>query len=65
MGGMSGGKNIIYPAGVDNNSGLGYNMGVDTRTYSSGILDMNIKLTSFCVVFLFFAPLFYIKPFVL
>lgn len=65
MGGMSGGKNIIYPAGVDNNAGLGYNMGVDTRTYSSGILDMNIKLTSFCVVFLFFAPLFYIKPFVL
>lgn len=65
MGGMSGGKNIIYPAGVDNNAGLGYNMGVDTRTYSAGILDMNIKLTSFCVVFLFFAPLFYIKPFVL
>jgi NADH:ubiquinone oxidoreductase subunit 2 (subunit N) len=41
------------------------NMGIETRTYSSSLLDAQIKLTSFCVIFLVFAPLFYIKPFVL
>lgn len=51
--------------GTELNSGTGHNMGIDTRTYSSTTLDLNIKLTSFCVVFLIFAPLFYIKPFVL
>jgi NADH:ubiquinone oxidoreductase subunit 2 (subunit N) len=65
MGTNSSFKNVIYPAGVDGNVGSVHNMGVETRTYGSGILDMNIKLTSFCVIFLFFAPLFYIKPFVL
>lgn len=58
-------NNVIYPAGIDGNVGSIHNMGVETRTYGSGILDMNIKLTSFCVIFLVFAPLFYIKPFVL
>lgn len=62
MGGFTSGKNIIYPSGVDGNVGIVQNMG--TRTYGSGILDMNIKLTSFCVVFLMFAPLFYLKPFI-
>lgn len=51
--------------GTELNTGTGHNMGIDTRTYSSTSLDLNIKLTSFCVVFLIFAPLFYIKPFVL
>nr|AXQ87820.1 NADH dehydrogenase subunit 2 [Chlamydomonas sp. UWO 241] len=41
------------------------NMGIETRTYCSTLLDAQIKLTSFCVIFLVFAPLFYIKPFVL
>jgi len=58
-------KNIIYSAGIDGSVGLVHNMNVETRTYSSGTLDMSYKLTSFCVVFLIFAPLFYIKPFVL
>jgi NADH:ubiquinone oxidoreductase subunit 2 (subunit N) len=65
MGTNSSFKNVIYPAGVDGNVGSVHNMGVETRTYGSGILDMNIKLTSFCVIFLLFAPLFYLKPFVL
>jgi NADH:ubiquinone oxidoreductase subunit 2 (subunit N) len=52
-------------AGVDGNAGLTHNMGIETRTHSAYSLDLNIKLTSFCVIFLFFAPLFYIKPFVL
>lgn len=58
-------KNVIYPAGIDGNVGSIHSMGVETRTYGSGLLDMNQKLTSFCVIFLMFAPLFYIKPFVL
>lgn len=58
-------KNIIYPAGVDGNANSTYSMSVETRTYSTGLLELNTKLTSFCVVFLIFAPLFYVKPFVL
>jgi len=51
-------------------------MGIDTRTYGfyslsssggfcAGLFFPSVKLTSFCVIFLIFAPLFYIKPFVL
>jgi len=71
MNSVANSKNIIYSAGIDGNVGLVHNMNVETRTYSSGsgsfgsALDMSYKLTSFCVVFLIFAPLFYIKPFVL
>ena len=61
----TGGKNIIFPAGVDSNTGVAHSMGIETRTYGYTALDLNIKLTSFCVIFLIFAPLFYIKPFVL
>lgn len=42
-----------------------HNMNIETRTYDACLLSLNIKLTSFCVIFLMFAPLFYIKPFVL
>ena len=62
---LGGGKNIIFPAGVDSNTGVAHSMGVETRTYGYNALNLNIKLTSFCVIFLIFAPLFYIKPFVL
>jgi NADH:ubiquinone oxidoreductase subunit 2 (subunit N) len=65
MNSLANSKNIIYSAGIDGNVGLVHNMNVETRTYSTGTLDMSYKLTSFCVVFLIFAPLFYIKPFVL
>jgi hypothetical protein len=65
MGGSVSNKNIVYPAGIDGNVGMMSNTGIETRTYGNVILDMNIKLTSFCVIFLLFAPLFYIKPFVL
>ena len=65
MNSLTNSKNIIYSAGIDGNVGIVHNMNVETRTYSSGTLDMSYKLTSFCVVFLIFAPLFYIKPFVL
>ena len=58
-------KNVIFPAGVDSNAGVSHSMGIETRTYGSSALNLNIKLTSFCVIFLIFAPLFYIKPFVL
>lgn len=58
-------NNIIYPVGVDGNVGSPYNMLVVSRTYNTHIADFNIKITSFCVIFLIFAPLFYIKPFVL
>ena len=58
-------KNTILPAGVDSNAGISHSMGVDTRTYGLNALNLNVKLTSFCVIFLVFAPLFYIKPFVL
>lgn len=64
MGNISGGKTIIYPSGNDGNVGVSHNMGIETRTYGS-VTDINYKLTSFCIVFLVFAPLFYIKPFVL
>jgi len=62
---LGGSKNIIFPAGVDSNTGVAHSMGVETRTYGYNALNLNIKLTSFCVIFLIFAPLFYIKPFVL
>ena len=62
---LGGGKNIIFPAGVDFNTGVAHSMGIETRTYGYNALNLNIKLTSFCVIFLIFAPLFYIKPFVL
>ena len=61
----SGDKNIILPAGVDSNAGSAHSMGVETRTYGLTALVLNVQLTSFCVIFLIFAPLFYIKPFVL
>jgi len=65
MGSSTGDKNVILPAGVDSNAGVAHSMGVETRTYGYTALNLNIKLTSFCVTFLIFAPLFYIKPFVL
>lgn len=53
----------IYPAGINSSS---QPMGISTRTYSNfSIYGTSYKLTSFCVIFLIFAPLFYIKPFVL
>jgi hypothetical protein len=58
-------KNIVYPAGVDGNVGMTHHMGIETRTYGAAMLDTQISLVSFCVIFLLFAPLFYIKPFVL
>jgi NADH:ubiquinone oxidoreductase subunit 2 (subunit N) len=58
-------NNVIYSAGINGNVGVVNNMSVETRTYDHGIQDLKIKLTSFCVMFLLFAPLFYIKPFVL
>lgn len=58
-------NNIIYPVGVDGSVGNPYNMSVVSRTYNTHLVDFNIKMTSFCVIFLMFAPLFYIKPFVL
>ena len=61
----SGDKNLILPAGVDSNAGSAHSMGVETRTYGFTALVFNVELTSFCVIFLVFAPLFYIKPFVL
>ena len=65
MGASESNKNIVYSAGTEGNVGMMHNTGIETRTYGNVILDMNIKLTSFCVIFLLFAPLFYIKPFVL
>ena len=58
-------NNIIYPVGVDGSVGNPYNMSVVSRTYNTQIIDLNVKMSSFCVIFLMFAPLFYIKPFVL
>lgn len=55
--------NQIYPAGLNSSN---QPMGITTRTYGSFcIYGTSYKLTSFCVIFLVFAPLFYIKPFVL
>ena len=56
---LGGGKNIIFPAGVDSkgHTGVAHSMGVETRTYGYNALNLNIKLTSFCVIFLIFAPL--------
>jgi NADH:ubiquinone oxidoreductase subunit 2 (subunit N) len=58
--------------GVYGNVGMPYNMTVSTRTYglaphiqNVAAAERHIKMTSFCVMFLIFAPLFYIKPFVL
>jgi NADH:ubiquinone oxidoreductase subunit 2 (subunit N) len=65
MSGISSGKNIILPTGIESNAGVAHNMGIETRTYGYSALYLNVKLTSFCVIFLIFAPLFYIKPFVL
>jgi NADH:ubiquinone oxidoreductase subunit 2 (subunit N) len=59
------GKNLIYPSGTDSAAGISHVMGVETRTYSASFMGINTKLTSFCIVFLLFAPLFYLKPFVL
>jgi NADH:ubiquinone oxidoreductase subunit 2 (subunit N) len=62
------GVNLIMPAFRQQtfpNANLSHNMSVETRTYGYNSVDFNIKLTSFCVIFLIFAPLFYIKPFVL
>jgi len=58
-------NNVIYPVGVDGNVGTPYNMSISTRSISINGVDTSIKVTSFCVIFLIFAPLFYIKPFVL
>ena len=65
MSAISSGKNIIFPTGVESNASVSHNMGIETRTYGYSTLDLNNKLTSFCVIFLVFAPLFFIKPFVL
>ena len=58
-------KNIIYPSQIDGNIDSTYQMSISSRTYDLGLKEINYKLTSFCIVFLVFAPLFYIKPFVL
>jgi NADH:ubiquinone oxidoreductase subunit 2 (subunit N) len=58
-------KNGIYPAGTESSVGSSYLMSIQSRTYGSNSIDLHVKLTSFCVVFLVFAPLFYLKPFVL
>lgn len=53
----------IYPAGLNSSN---QPIGISTRTYGSfSVYGASYKLTSFCVIFLIFAPLFYIKPFVL
>lgn len=65
MSGLSSGKNLILPTGIESNGSIAHNMGIETRTYGYSALDLNVKLTSFCAIFLIFAPLFYIKPFVL
>lgn len=53
----------IYPAGLNSSN---QPIGISTRTYGSfSLYGASYKLTSFCVIFLIFAPLFYIKPFVL
>jgi len=61
-------NNQILPAGLvglDSNTSVVHNMNINTRSYSYTALDLNDKLTSACIVFLIFAPLFIIKPFVL
>jgi NADH:ubiquinone oxidoreductase subunit 2 (subunit N) len=58
-------KNSIYPAGTECSTGVSHLMGIESRTHSSNSIDFHVKLTSFCVIFLVFAPLFYLKPFVL
>jgi len=52
----------IYPAGSDSSA---QPMAISTRTHSTFNAGVNYQLTSFCVIFLMFAPLFFIKPFVL
>ena len=52
----------IYPAGSDSSS---QPMAISTRTHSNFNAGVNYQLTSFCVIFLIFAPLFILKPFVL
>lgn len=47
------------------NTTLNQSMEIQSRTYSTSLLEGKIKLTSLCVTFLIFAPLFYLKPFVL
>ena len=57
--------NEIYPAGLNSSN---QPLGISTRTYGGFSIFANTtsyKLTSFCIIFLVFAPLFYIKPFVL
>ena len=58
-------KNSIYPAGTETSVGISYLMSIQSRTYGSSSIDVHVKLTSFCIIFLVFAPLFYLKPFVL
>jgi NADH:ubiquinone oxidoreductase subunit 2 (subunit N) len=58
-------KNTIYPAGTETSVGVSYLMGIQSRTYGSSSMEAHVKLTSFCIIFLVFAPLFYLKPFVL
>nr|NP_046141.1 NADH dehydrogenase subunit 2 [Chlamydomonas moewusii]AAC39341.1 NADH dehydrogenase subunit 2 [Chlamydomonas moewusii]QRM91390.1 NADH dehydrogenase subunit 2 [Chlamydomonas moewusii] len=58
-------NNIIYPVGVDGNVATPFNMTNETRVNSVVSIGRHIKLSAFCVLFLIFAPLFYIKPFVL
>lgn len=50
---------------VTSSLNLLHSMCIESRTYSVTFLDAHVKLTSLCVIFIVFAPLFYIKPFVL
>jgi NADH:ubiquinone oxidoreductase subunit 2 (subunit N) len=54
--------------GNDSNITNSFKNSISTRSYFSninGVLNSKDKLTSFCVVYLVFAPIFYLKPFVI
>ena len=55
----------VYPAGTESSTGTIYLMSSQARTYGTHYIGLHEKLTSFCVVFLIFSPLFFLKPFVL
>jgi len=58
-------SNVIMPSGMDSTVSMSYSMNCNTRINTVYNVSVNSQLTSFCAIFLMFAPLFYLKPFVL
>ena len=62
---ISNNSSVIMPSGMDSTVSMSYNMNCNTRINTVYNTSINSQLTSFCAIFLVFAPLFYLKPFVL